>query len=508
MPAIGTVSLDIKQYETMLKKIETLTEQTAQKAAGSVERVADRAEKSADKPKRALSGIGGEVNKAAGAMSALGGKIGSVFGSVGQLIESISSSAVSAWTFAISTIVEAAMKFYDGLTLSAEEKIAKLDAQLREARNRTSLLDSNNDQDQKYLTLLNDLATKEALTNTNKQIALDLIGKLSKRYGDLEISIDKTTGKILNLDKAQQKILVMQNNRKINTLTQEREIMLDKAVSTAQAGVQKAVPFNFMKMFGGDGSFGGNKAIEKILRSDRSVDDKIDAIREIRDGVKFEDAIKEYNAAIDQLFEIKKIDEEIRKLKDQNRFDDAAPMQKAYDKFRAQLKAQEEKEQKQQEQREDEEFARLLREAEEDLKTQEETQNAAERIKNHTENSANSLYQKALQSAGFAQEANSFAAIERAKMIKGSNLTDDEIAQIKKISELSSLSGATGAISLGGVMTDSLTARGGGGTAIMQSEKSINEIISNRMKENVKVVSQIKTELEKVHLSIKGDTLT
>lgn len=188
MPAEGKITLNSKQYEATLEAVRAKTG----RAAGDMS--------------RSVRNFGKDVGGAGKAVAAMSSEVGSQFGTVGRVISSLASGPVALLTAAFGALLAAGVKMYDHLTLSAEEYQLKLSAQIELENKRLSKLKEEQKAENDYMDRLIELSNNETNSNTEKTEAVRLIEILTKRYGDLGISIDETTGKITGLAEAEEKL--------------------------------------------------------------------------------------------------------------------------------------------------------------------------------------------------------------------------------------------------------------------------------------------------------------
>lgn len=73
--------------------------------------------------------------------------------------------------------------------------------------------------DQKKMERLKDLSRKEKISNADRVEAQRLVAELSKRYGDLGLSVDKATGKVHGLTQAQRKMVEEARRQKLSQVS-------------------------------------------------------------------------------------------------------------------------------------------------------------------------------------------------------------------------------------------------------------------------------------------------
>jgi hypothetical protein len=196
------IAIDNSEIKQGLKDVE----QQAKKTGAAVGRdlnnkngieALDKLGDNADKAVQAIDGIAG----AAGAAST---GIGGLAGDIVSLVKN----PMAALIAACGALVAIGTNMWDKLTLSAEEYRKKLD--FINQRNQKALTDQvkNEVDSADIFERLRSLNSKD-----NGLEIIFLIDKLQKKYGDLGITIDATTNKVLGLDAAQQKIIKLEGQR-------------------------------------------------------------------------------------------------------------------------------------------------------------------------------------------------------------------------------------------------------------------------------------------------------
>lgn len=122
-------------------------------------------------------------------------------------------------------------------------------------------------------------------------------------------------------------------------------------------------------------------------------------------------------------------------------------------------------------------------------------------LQNDLKSQGENLQLQAMKAAGFGKEAAQLEALRNAEKTKGSKLTKEEIAQVKKLSDLQyELSNMNMKVSLGrGTMTNELASRGGFASSVVTDSKTdINNQILTVQKAQEAILKQITTELKKI----------
>lgn len=145
----------------------------------------------------------------------LGSKLG---GAAKNIIEAFTGllSPIGLATAAIAALGTLAVKVWDIMTVSAEEYAMKASNAVDKANKNLEETFKQQEADSSYLERLKELSQAENMSNAMKMEAAELISLLTKRYGDLGISIDMATGKITGLDEAQRTFLKNQHLMKVD----------------------------------------------------------------------------------------------------------------------------------------------------------------------------------------------------------------------------------------------------------------------------------------------------
>lgn len=186
-----------------------------------------KAERGAQAAGKATDQLGQKISKAGGIMSAFGSQAGGKFGGLGQVIGALGSPIVMI-TAALGSLAAVAMDFLSRGRKAAEE-LAEItgrnSAAIREAAEATEQQRQKNEANWKSLKSLKEsldtLSITERASNAQKSEAIRLIQQLSKSYGNLGISIDETTGKIIGYDKAYASVLEKDKKRRLAAINAE-----------------------------------------------------------------------------------------------------------------------------------------------------------------------------------------------------------------------------------------------------------------------------------------------
>lgn len=156
-----------------------------------------------------------QVNKGFDSAEKLGSKMG---GTLKNLQEAFMGmlSPIGLITTGITALGALAVKVWDMMTVSAEEYAMKASNAVDKANKNLEETFKQKETDSGYLERLKELSQAENMSNAMKMEAAELISLLTKRYGDLGVSIDMATGKIFGLDEAQRIFLKSQQKMKVD----------------------------------------------------------------------------------------------------------------------------------------------------------------------------------------------------------------------------------------------------------------------------------------------------
>ena len=165
----------------------------------------------------------------------LGGKLGGV---AKNLVEAFTGalSPIGLATAAIAALGTLAVKVWDMMTVSAEEYAMKASNAVEKANKNLEETFKQQEADSSYLERLKELSQAENMSNAMKMEAAELISLLTKRYGDLGVSIDMATGKITGLDEAQRTFLKRQQQMKVDAAkisVNAQKMVVDSATENA-----------------------------------------------------------------------------------------------------------------------------------------------------------------------------------------------------------------------------------------------------------------------------------
>lgn len=188
-------SFTIKQVsvEEALRQAETKVEASAKRMDSSLAKGGGGA---SDAVKQVTQGLEG-VNK-------LGGKAG---GTLKGMVEGFTAmlNPVALVTAAVGLLVAGLQKMYDSYREKMEQIRKTAEWTLAQAQEAGKGVETRQDRDAGYLRRLEEINDKEVVDNATKLEAVRIINLLTTQYGDLGLSIDEATGKIMGLTEAQKR---------------------------------------------------------------------------------------------------------------------------------------------------------------------------------------------------------------------------------------------------------------------------------------------------------------
>lgn len=188
-------SFTIKQVsvEEALKQAEAKVEASAKRMDSSLAKGGGGASDAVRKVTQGLEG----VNK-------LGGKAGGV---LKGMVEGFASmlNPISLATAAVGLLVAGLKKMYDSYKEKMEQIRKTAEWTFAQAQKAGEGVVTRQNRDAGYLQRLEEINDKEVIDNATKLEAVRIINLLTTQYGDLGLSIDEATGKIMGLTEAQKR---------------------------------------------------------------------------------------------------------------------------------------------------------------------------------------------------------------------------------------------------------------------------------------------------------------
>lgn len=215
------ISLDSSELKKGLNSAEQSVKKTGQEMSNATKKL-DNFGDNADRAVRAIDSVGGALGQASTGISGL----------AGDLIDLVKN-PMSAAIAAITALVAVGVKLWDKLTMSAEEYAQKASFEFEQAQKKFSDLTNEQKEDTGYLDRLKQISQEENISNDVKAEAISIIQSLTDRYGDLGISIDLTTGKIIGLEQGMTKA----NQKMLEFSKEAKKLELNKAENVADSKI-------------------------------------------------------------------------------------------------------------------------------------------------------------------------------------------------------------------------------------------------------------------------------
>ena len=547
MPTVCKITLDAAEYKKELNDVVARSKAAQTELSKSSMQGTQAAGKAADQ-------FGQKISKAGGIMSAFGSQAGGKFSGLGQVIGSLGS-PITLITTAVGALTAVTMDFLRKGISGAQEAAdaAQKNAEaIRESAAAAEQQRQKNETNWKSLKSLKDsldiLSVTEKASNAQKTEAVRLIGLLSKSYGNLGISIDGATGRMLGFDKAYAAALEKDRQNRLNAMKGEyKELESEIArnneiiggfwsskndVANAQGNIQNATKrmaelapqiHALEKSNPGKDYTTAAKSAE-LDRKQNTFDSAYDQLKNEEQQLKYqqlinEGRIKEANAlklindAKKQGMELEKSDAEWiaerqgRVRMDsyyENEMDSLATKKREQELINAGLDEEAEKLriimelEKQGAEVSDDKVDKIMRERRE-LKSLQ--------LAGSLKEQAYGLQNQAMHKVGLGKEADEQKALRDAEKQKGAKLDENETALVKSIADLTYKMGHETLPQLGdlSIKTNSLTSRGGFASgAVMPDKDAVNKAVARfnqtqcQLLENIKgLIGKLNTTVEK-----------
>lgn len=547
MPTVCKITLDAAEYKKELNDVVARSKAAQTELSKSSMPGTQAAGKAADQ-------FGQKISKAGGIMSAFGSQAGGKFSGLGQVIGSLGS-PITLITTAVGALTAVTMDFLRKGISGAQEAAdaAQKNAEaIRESAAAAEQQRQKNETNWKSLKSLKDsldiLSVTEKASNAQKTEAVRLIGLLSKSYGNLGISIDGATGRMLGFDKAYAAALEKDRQNRLNAMKGEyKELESEIArnneiiggfwsskndVANAQGNIQNATKrmaelapqiHALEKSNPGKDYTNAAKSAE-LDRKQNTFDSAHDQLKNEEQQLKYqqlinEGRIKEANAlklindAKKQGMELEKSDAEWiaerqgRVRMDsyyENEMDSLATKKREQELINAGLDEEAEKLriimelEKQGAEVSDDKVDKIMRERRE-LKSLQ--------LAGSLKEQAYGLQNQAMHKVGLGKEADEQKALRDAEKQKGAKLDENETALVKSIADLTYKMGHETLPQLGdlSIKTNSLTSRGGFASgAVMPDKDAVNKAVARfnqtqcQLLENIKgLIGKLNTTVEK-----------
>lgn len=547
MPTVCKITLDAAEYKKELNDVVARSKAAQTELSKSSMQGTQAAGKAADQ-------FGQKISKAGGIMSAFGSQAGGKFGGLGQVIGALGS-PITLITTAVGALAAVTMDFLRKGISGAQEAAdaAQKNAEaIRESAAAAEQQRQKNEANWKSLKSLKDsldiLSVTEKASNAQKTEAVRLIGLLSKSYGNLGISIDGATGRMLGFDKAYAAALEKDRQNRLNAMKGEyKELESEIArnneiiggfwsskndVANAQGNIQNATKrmaelapqiHALEKSNPGKDHTTAAKSAE-LDRKQNTFDSVHDQLKNEEQQLKYQqlinegrvkeaNALKLINDAKKQGMELEKSDAEWIAERQgkvrmdsyyENEMDSLATKKREQELINAGLDEEAEKLriimelEKQGAEVSDDKVDKIMRERRE-LKSLQ--------LAGSLKEQAYGLQNQAMHKVGLGKEADEQKALRDAEKQKGAKLDENETALVKSIADLTYKMGHETLPQLGdlSIKTNSLTSRGGFASgAVMPDKDAVNKAVARfnqtqcQLLENIKgLIGKLNTTVEK-----------
>ena len=547
MPTVCKITLDAAEYKKELNDVVARSKAAQTELSKNSVQGTQAAGKAADQ-------FGQKISKAGGIMSAFGSQAGGKFSGLGQVIGALGS-PITLITTAVGALAAVTMDFLrkgiSGAQEAADATQKNAEA-IRESAAAAEQQRQKNEANWKSLKSLKDsldiLSVTEKASNAQKTEAVRLIGLLSKSYGNLGISIDGATDRMLGFDKAYAAALEKDRQNRLNAMKGEyKELESEIArnneiiggfwsskndVANAQGNIQNATKrmaelapqiHALEKSNPGKDYTTAAKSAE-LDRKQNTFDSAYDQLKNEEQQLKYqqlinEGRIKEANAlklindAKKQGMELEKSDAEWIAERQgkvrmdsyyENEMDSLATKKREQELINAGLDEEAEKLriimelEKQGAEVSDDKVDKIMHERRE-LKSMQLAYGLKEQ--------AYGLQNQAMHKVGLGKEADEQKALRDAEKQKGAKLDENETALVKSIADLTYKMGHETLPQLGdlSIKTNSLTSRGGFASgAVMPDKDAVNKAVARfnqtqcQLLENIKgLIGKLNTTVEK-----------
>ena len=308
------LSLNSKPFEQKLKESEAQVTSSASKMNKSLKNVGGGSKNSAVE---SLDKFGDSADKAVTALDSLSGAFGGastgLSGFAGDLIN-LAKSPVTMVIAALGTLVSVSIAVWDKLSLSAEEYAHKLAIVSDEATKARQDLEKEQSESLNYMNRLEELSKKELDSNESKKEAAYLIDLLTKKYGDLGLSINETSNSIEGFDLALQKMIAKQTQERLQALQKEYDAMQRQGQNQAEVSLNSTLPVSVIsKYFNSAGD--AVKAIQDFMKNN-SIEEQIKLFETLRDMMGTQEDIDAMQKMIDLKRKQLSVEHQIKALRE------------------------------------------------------------------------------------------------------------------------------------------------------------------------------------------------
>lgn len=234
MPEV-ILTLNASQYNKDLSAAMKITEDKAKEASSAVVKAAAKA---GDAGSNAAKKIAKEGEKSGKSLKEAFAKWRESFtagGAADQLAGAFT--GVELIKKGIEICVTLAKDLWNRLTLSAEEMVSIASAQVEMAEKESSKYTDLINQTSEYLSRMQELTSQENLSASSTKELADIVAYLNQNYSGLNLTIDKLTGSMEEMEEIQNRIAEEQAKRKKDNLRREYNSLRSLAVGQAKIAV-------------------------------------------------------------------------------------------------------------------------------------------------------------------------------------------------------------------------------------------------------------------------------
>ena len=234
MPEV-ILSLNASKYNKDIAASMELTEAKAKETAASVEKSAASASTAGVNAAKKIAKEGEKSGKSLKEAFAKWRESFTAGGAADQLAGAFT--GVELIKKGIEICVTLAKDLWNRLTLSAEEMVSIASAQVEMAEKESNKYTNLINQTSKYLSRMQELTSQENLSASSTKELADIVAYLNQNYSGLNLTIDKLTGSMEEMEEIQNQIAAEQAKRKKDNLRREYNSLRSLAVGQAKIAV-------------------------------------------------------------------------------------------------------------------------------------------------------------------------------------------------------------------------------------------------------------------------------
>lgn len=237
MPEV-ILSLNASKYNKDIAASMELTEAKAKETAASVEKSAASASTAGVNAAKKIAKEGEKSGKSLKEAFAKWRESFTAGGAADQLAGAFT--GVELIKKGIEICITLAKDLWNRLTLSAEEMVSIASAQVEMAEKESSKYTDLINQTSEYLSRMQELTSQENLSASSTKELADIVAYLNQNYSGLNLTIDKLTGSMEEMEEIQNRIAAEQAKRKKDNLRREYNSLRSLAVGQAKVAVNAA----------------------------------------------------------------------------------------------------------------------------------------------------------------------------------------------------------------------------------------------------------------------------